>query len=358
MAGLIEFECPSCGGDLSFDADSQMMKCPYCDAEFDVQAMKKMEEAGAARDDSMDWEILSHCDWLEGEKEQLTGYFCNSCGGSIVTETTTAATGCPYCGSPVVMSGNLSGALRPDCVIPFQLNKQAALEALKKHLRGKPLLPKAFKKENHIQEVKGVYVPFWLFDAHAEGQSQYRATRVRTWASSRYIYTETRHFSVFRAGEMDFAAVPVDGSTKMADDMMESLEPYDVSKAVDFQTAYLAGFYADKYDVDAETSVPRANQRIRNTTADTLYSTVIGYSSVRTVSSNVQLSDNKARYALFPVWLLHTKYKGEDYHFAMNGQTGKLVGNLPVSWGAFFAWWAGLSVGIAGLAMGLTWLFG
>ena len=357
MAALVDFKCPCCGGALSFDSDSQMMKCPYCDTEFDVQAMKALEEEQAP-EDVMQWDTQSGTQWQEGETERLKSYVCNSCGGEIITETTTAAADCPYCGNPVVMSENVSGSLRPDCVIPFQLDKDAALEALKKHLSGKALLPKTFKSDHHIREVKGIYVPFWLFDAHSNGQSRYRATRVRTWATSRYIYTETRHYSVFRAGEMDFAAVPVDGSVKMDDDLMESLEPFDTSRAVDFQTAYLAGFYADKYDVSAQDSVPRANERIRNTTANVLRSTVVGYHTVVTQSTNVQLTDNKARYALFPVWLLHTEYKGENYHFAMNGQTGKLVGDLPVSWGAFFAWWAGLSVGISGLAMGLTWLFG
>ena len=357
MATLLEFECPCCGGDLSFDSGTQMMKCPYCNAEVDVQSLSAMP-AQEDQEDVMVWDHTMGANWQEGEQEKLVCYFCSSCSGSIVTETTTAATGCPYCGSPVVMSNNLSGALRPDCVIPFQLDKAAALAALKKHLKGKPLLPKAFKTDHHIQEVKGVYVPFWLFDAHAKGQGSYRTTRVRTWSSSRYIYTETRHFSVYRAGEMDYEAVPVDGSEKMANDLMESLEPFDVAKAVDFHTGYLAGYYADKYDVSADESVPRANERIRSTTQQVLRDTVTGYSSVRTVGGSVKLSENKARYALFPVWLLQTRYQGEIYHFAMNGQTGKLVGNLPVSWGRFFAWWAGLSVGITGLAMSLTWLFG
>ena len=357
MATLVEFKCPGCGGALSFDSDTQMMKCPYCDAEFDVKAIQSIQEE-ATQEDDMEWTSLSGNTWQEDEEKELVSYFCNSCAGTIVTETTTAATSCPYCGNAVVMSDNVSGSLRPDCVIPFQLTRDDALAALKKHLSGKVLLPKQFKTDHHIQEVKGVYVPFWLFDAHARGQARYRTTRVRTWSTNRYIYTETRHYSVYRAGEMDFEAVPVDGSVKMANDLMESLEPFDVSRAVDFQTPYLAGYYADKYDVDAKDSVPRANDRIRTTSECTLRSTVLGYDTVRTVSCNIQLSDNKAHYALYPVWLLQTWYKGEIYHFAMNGQTGKLVGDLPVSWGRFFGWWAGLSVGIAGLCLGLTWLFG
>ena len=170
--------------------------------------------------DDMSWGDCAGSDWQEGEQENLRSYECRSCGGQIVTDATTAATACPYCGNPVVMSQQVAGILRPDCIIPFKLDKKAAQEALKRHLKGKPLLPKAFKDENHIKEIKGVYVPFWLFDSHAMGNARYHATRTRMWADSRYNYTQTSHFTVRRDGQMYFAAVPVDGASKMDNTLM------------------------------------------------------------------------------------------------------------------------------------------
>ena len=191
-----------------------------------------------------------------------------------------AATSCPFCGNPVVLMGQFKGDLRPDYIIPFKLDKKAAKAGFEKHLSGKRLLPKVFKSQNHIEEIKGVYVPFWLFDTDAKAKIRYRATTVRTWSDSEYDYTETSHFMVHRGGSIGFERVPVDGSSKMADDLMESIEPYNFEDAVDFQTAYLAGYMADKYDVTAEQSIERANERVKQSTEDVFADTVTGYATV------------------------------------------------------------------------------
>lgn len=303
--------------------------------------------------DRMQWETAAGGQWQQGETDNLRTYVCKSCGGEIVGDETTAATACPFCGNPVVMTGQFAGALRPDYVIPFKLDKKAAKAALTKHYSGKRLLPKVFKDQNHIDEVKGVYVPFWLFDAEVEAHVRYRATTVRTWSDDDYDYTETSYYSVLRGGNIAFDRVPVDGSSKMADDLMESIEPFDFSDAVDFQTAYLAGYLADKYDVDAQQSIDRANARIKRSTEDAFADTVQGYSSVTPENSNIYLQNGKAKYALYPVWLLNTTWKGQKYTFAMNGQTGKLVGDLPMDKSAFKKWFFGLLAGCGAALFGI-----
>lgn len=358
MAGLIEYECPCCGGMVEFDSSIQKLKCPYCDTEYDIDALQGYEEDKKAEaPDEMNWEEPGSSRWTEEEQDGVQVYVCQSCGGEIICDQTTAATKCPYCENNVVVKGKLEGDLKPDYVIPFKLDKKAAKEGLKRHFEGKRLLPKVFKDENHIDEVKGVYVPFWLFDANADGTARYKATHIRTWTDSKYRYKETSFFSVVRGGKMEFAKIPVDGSTKMADDLMESLEPYNFSEAVDFQTAYLAGYLADRYDVNAEESVARANERIRKSTERELASTVIGYSAVIPESCNVKLSDSQVKYALYPVWILNTTWNDRQYTFAMNGQTGKFVGNLPTDKKAYWRYF-GLISGIAGaITFALTALF-
>ena len=327
------------------------MKCPYCDSEFEMEALASYdEELKSQQDDSMNWEESVENQWYPGEKEGLRIYICNSCGGEIVGDGTTAATSCPYCNNPVVMKGQLSGELKPDLVIPFKLDKKAAKEALKNHYKGKKFLPKVFKDENHIDEIKGIYVPFWLFDADTDANVRYKASRTRMWSDSKYNYTETSYYAVTRGGSVGFANVPVDGSSKMADDLMESIEPFNMNDAVDFQTAYLAGYFADKYDVTAEDSIVRANERIKKSTEEALRSTVIGYDTVVTEHSSVQFENGKKQYALYPVWLLNTTWNGEKYTFAMNGQTGKFVGDLPCDKAAFRKWLFSLT-GIIGAGL-------
>lgn len=356
MQTLQEYKCPCCGGAIAFDSGIQKMKCPYCDTEFDMETLASYDDGLNGKQDNMNWETSAGGEWQEGETDGLRSYVCKSCGGEIVGDENTAATACPFCGNPVVMMGQLSGELKPDFVIPFKLDKKAAKAGLQKHLTGKRLLPKIFKDQNHIDEIKGIYVPFWLFDTEADAQVRYRATKVRTWSDSDYDYTETSHFLVRRGGSIAFENVPVDGSSKMADDLMESIEPYNFADAVDFQTAYLAGYFADKYDVTAEQSVERANERVKGSTEEAFASTVLGYATVTTESSNIELHGGKAKYALYPVWLLNTTWNGNKYTFAMNGQTGKFVGDLPVDKAAARKWTLGLTAVCSVAAYAVIWL--
>lgn len=343
MAELQEYKCPCCGGAIAFDSTLQKMKCPYCDTEYEMETLAAYDaELKNEPADNMKWKTESD-NWQEGETDGLYTYVCRSCGGEIVGDETTAAMSCPYCDNPIVMMGQFSGSLKPDLVIPFKLDKKAAKAALQKHYGGKKLLPKVFGDQNHIDEVKGVYVPVWLFDADADAKVRYKASNIRHWSDSRYDYTETTCYAVTRGGSLGFTQVPVDGSTKMEDKLMESIEPFKMEDAVDFQTAYLAGYLADKYDVDAEASIERANERIRKSTADAFADTVQGYTTVTPESTNISLRKGKVRYALLPVWLLNTTWKGEKYTFAMNGQTGKFVGDLPMDKGAYKRWLLGFT---------------
>lgn len=345
MSTLIEYKCPCCNGELTFNSDIQKMKCPFCDTEFDVETLKSY-------DDVLKEEFVDDMKWEEEQPEiwdvpeGMVGYICESCRGEIIADKTTVASRCPFCDNPVVMAGKLSGILKPDYVIPFKLDKEAAEKAFANHLKGKKLLPKTFKSETKIKEIKGVYVPFWLFDCDADAHITYRGTKVKRWSSGNYNYTETSHYQIVRGGLLGFEKVPVDGSTKMPDDLMDSIEPYNYNEMIDFQTAYLSGYLADKYDVDSDASKERANQRIKQSTEEAFRATVTGYATCIPSQSTVKISQGKIKYALLPVWMMNTEYKGEKYMFAMNGQTGKFVGNLPMDKGAFARWFLGVFGGV------------
>ncbi len=342
---LLQYKCPCCGGSIEFNSSAQKMKCPYCDTEFDMETLKAYDEdLKREGPDDMIWQEEGGSTWKAEESDKMAVYTCKSCGGEIITDRNTMATSCPFCTNPVIMTGQLSGDLHPDYVIPFKLDKEAAKEGLLKHLKGKRLLPKLFKDQNHIDEIKGIYVPFWLFDADARGEIRYKATRIRVWSDHDYDYTETSYYSVFRGGNIGFERVPVDGSSKMPDNLMESIEPFDFREAVDFQTAYLMGYLADRYDVTTEQSIDRANDRIKKSTEQSFANTVHGYATVIPESIRIQLKNGKVKYALYPIWLLNTNWKGKQYTFAMNGQTGKFVGDLPVDEGAYWRWLIALSL--------------
>ena len=357
MAVLQEFKCPCCDGAIEFDSSSQKMKCPYCDTEFEVETLKSYgADLNTSGEENMQWDTTPTEQWQEDETTGLRTYVCESCGGEIVGDENMAATACPFCDNPVVMKGQFAGDLKPDLVIPFKLDKKAAKEALQKHYMGKRLLPKAFKDQNHLDEVKGIYVPFWLFETDAEATIRYKATRVRTWSDSNYNYVETQHYHVSRGGSVGFAAVPVDGSTKLEDELMESIEPFNLADAVEFNPAYLAGYLADRYDVDAEQSIGRANERIKRSTADAFASTTQGYTTITPISTSINLQNGSAKYALYPVWLLNTTWNGQKYTFAINGQTGRIAGDLPVDKGLYTKWLLGISAVAAAAVYAISYL--
>ena len=291
MAELQDFKCPSCGGAIHFDSGVQKMKCPYCDAQFDIDSLKSLEEEpDILEEDKFAWETTPERKWTDEEQDQLNSYICNSCGGEIIGDKTLGATSCPYCGNPVVMTKMFAGILKPDYVIPFKYDKSQAEESLRKYVKSKRFVPKYFKTENRIKEIRGIYVPFWLFDSKVDADIQYNATEVTTWSDSEYIYTKTDHYKLHRSGDIAFQHIPVDGSSKMPDDLMESIEPFDFSEAVDFRTAYLSGFFADRYDVTADDSIDRANTRIKRSTESEFMKTTRGYDTVTVAGSSIALS--------------------------------------------------------------------
>ena len=331
MAELTVFKCPSCDGKLEFNPGQQEMVCPFCNSSIDVAALQSFDEAlneHAGAETS--FEAQTGEEWSASEAGGMRVYHCQTCGGEVMADETTAASTCPYCDNPIVMAGQLSGALKPEVVIPFKLDKEAAKKKLTEHMSGKFLLPKVFSEQNHIDEIKGLYVPVWLYEADTASEMVFKGCKTRHWSDDNYDYVEYKYYSAQRSGTMSFENVPVDGSSKMDDTMMESLEPFDMKDAQTFSMAYLSGYLADKYDVSAEDNMPHAEERMRESVRAAFEETLKEYDSFEKESEFVEFSEGKVRYVLYPVWLLNTSWNGNAYHFGMNGQTGKFVGDLPI----------------------------
>ncbi len=374
-AQVTNYKCPSCTGPLHFVGSSGKLECDYCGSTYEVSeiealqaaaeqkaeaafqaAEEKKEEAQqqAAADEGWDLSGLSS-DW-GADTAQMRVYNCPSCGAELICEETTAATSCPYCGNATIVPGQFSGIMKPDYVIPFKLDKEAAKAALLQHYKGKPFLPKEFTEQNHIEEIRGIYIPFWLFDGVAEADLQFEATRSFVHRQGNYQVTTTEHYNVLRSGSVAFDKVPVDASNSIPDAHMDSIEPFDYSDLKPFSTAYLPGFLADKYDVAAEDCAERADRRCETTVVNTLSSTVMGYETCIPMRQDVRLHRGQVHYALLPVWLLNTKFNGGNFLFAMNGQTGKLVGDLPISWKKFWLRFAAIAAPIAAVMAAIVFL--
>ena len=355
----MQFKCPCCGGTLQFDNKSQDIVCPYCDSHFAASDLKDYtDDLASDKQEDTAWDESMVQAYTNQEMKGMKIYSCDSCGGEIIVDETTSSATCPYCGNNLVVAKELSGDLKPNVVIPFKNDKEVVMTNLKKFFKKKPLLPGSFSKENVIEEIKPLYVPFWLFDADVEGKVRFKGEKHRHYSDAYYNYEETKYYSIVREGRIAFDHVPVDGSKKMEDQLMESIEPYNFNEAVDFNVAYLAGFAADRYDVSKDETFGRATERFRDGTVNAFRSDISGYDNVRVDDSNIQLSNTKTLYALYPVWILNTKWRDKAFRFAVNGQTGKIAGNLPVSGLKFFMFFMIFFLGATGIGAGLGAAFG
>ncbi len=336
----VNYVCPKCSAPLSFLPGKDDVSCEFCGSSFQVKDIEQLyaqeQTLKAAEQDSKqnNWDpAQAGKAWDAADAGNMQGFHCATCGAEIVCDANTMATECCYCGNPTMMPARFTETLRPDYVIPFQKTKDEAVAALKAFYEGKRLLPDNFKSANRMKEIQGLYVPFWLFDAQARGTVSYRAENVHRYTSDDEDITETRYFQCTRAGSAMFEKIPADGSTKMDDTYMESIEPFDYRALKEFSPAYFTGYLADKYDVDAAASVHRADERVRTSMVGLFDETMRQYDRYEVVSSVIGKEGGAVSYAMVPVWILTTQYEGKPHTFMMNGQSGKVVGSLPVDKG-------------------------
>lgn len=344
----VSYKCPCCASPLLYDGASGKMNCPACGNQFDLETVKTMyeEQSGGQVDFQLPQE-----GYPESDVAQMKAFHCKSCGAELITEGTTTATECPYCGSPTILPEHIEGGVRPELVVPFVVTKEQAQQQFMDYFKGKALLPNIFLQgDNQIAEIRRLFVPYWLFDCDASASMVYDAEKRETHREDEWEIEEIEHYIVRRAGRMRFHNIPVDGSVKLEDDITESLEPYDLSAAVPFEPAVLSGAMADHADVNAEDCEARAAARVESTIARVMRDSVTGFTSVTERTRNIRSENGKVTPVLMPVWLITTVKEGKTYTFAINGQTGKLTCDVPVAKGKAFLWGAGVFAGVFGLA--------
>jgi len=350
---VVQYKCPNCGADMAFDSSSGMLHCDSCGRNDSIDTMPKQdntEDNSNTADIHIDPTFMDDNGSDDEEREhklfdedEVTQYQCKNCGAVLITDKDTTATTCSFCGAGVVLGDRLSGSLAPAKVIPFSINKQQAQEAFRSWCRKGLLTPKGFMTANRIKSITGLYVPFWLYDLNGRGEADANCTIVRSYPSGEYIYTETKHYHVFRQVDLNYLKVPADASEKMNDELMDKLEPYHYNNLKEFNMPYLAGYLAEKYNYDDKQLYPRIQSRVEKYVDSYIQSTITGYTSTIYNKKNINIKQKHADYVLLPVWMVCYDYKQSEHTFAMNGQTGKIVGKPPLSKGKLAAWFGGIS---------------
>lgn len=363
---LMSYKCPNCGGGLQFNPSSQKFKCEFCLSEFTEEEMKRLEEEEAKKRAAYDSPAAIGNDGESGNggaggnQADFSGdvagnhdcgdgaavYTCPSCGAEIVTDATTAATFCYYCHNPVVLSGRLSGKYLPDFVLPFTIDKKEATSRFLDWIGRKKFVPKSFFSQDQIEKFSGIYFPYLLYSCKVDGKLNAEAEQTRTWAAGRIRYTEHKKYQVERAGCLDVKNLTRNALSKSNREMVEGVLPFDMEKMQPFEMGYLSGFQAEKRDMESEGFTLEAEQEVKDYTVQNLTSSIQNYSSVRVKNSQTDIRDARWQYALLPVWVLtyRDQQKNKIYYFAMNGQTGKVWGRLPVDKGKLAALFASVFV--------------
>ncbi len=377
MTTVIHYKCPNCGADMAFDTKTGQLLCASCGRTDNIEDMagdktpkggdikyEMDEEDVNAANSAFEYDYSDPSDTDEPSSHATFGaneayeYHCNNCGAVLITDLQTTATTCSFCGAGVVLSDRLSGSLAPAKVIPFTISKEQAQEAFKKWCKKGLLTPGDFMTADRIKNITGIYVPFWLYDLNGRGDAEATCTRVRTYTHGDWIYTETKYYHVYRKVDLNYTRIPCDASKKMEDGMMDKMEPYEYNNLKDFNMPYLAGYIAEKYDFDDEQMLPRIKDRVGGYVDSYIRSTMSGYSTVNFHRKDINIRKKQAHYTLMPIWMVCYDYRQAEHNFAMNGQTGKIVGKPPLSKAKIAGWFIGISTGSFILLRLLTMLLG
>lgn len=345
----LSYKCPSCGAPLTYAGAQQEMSCGSCGNSFAPETVRQVnnieQEDAQAAARGTNWDFQEQV-FTGEDAEQTRTYSCSSCGAELLTEVTTVATNCAFCGSPSIIPAQFTPGTRPEIIIPFTVSKAEAEAKFFGYFKGRKMIPNYFLQDkNRIEEIRQLYVPYWLFSCVADGRMSFNATRVSSYVSGKYRVTVTDHYLVRREGSLAFRDLPIDANSQVDNAITETLEPYHADQAIPFSPETLSGAMANRADVSAEDCKQRADARIATTMESVLRGTVQGYHSVSTRSRNIVVDDGKAVPALYPIWFITTKRQGKIFTFAINGQTGELTCNIPYSKGKFLGWTVGVAAG-------------
>ena len=292
-----------------------MFKCEYCASLFSADEFLKLQENEEENS--------------KRGNEKLVSFKCNNCGAEIVSDVNTYSTFCVYCGSSAILKDKINSENMPDYVIPFKITEEDARSAYNELLKGKMLLPRKFRKTKLSEKIRGIYIPFWAYDIICDGDVNFEGVDIEKWEDDEYEYEKRKYYDVIVRGHYEYEKVLCDASRFFNDDLMDSISPFDLNALIKYNHAFLCGYLADTYDVSKAESFNIAKERTTNSCIS-VARRESPHDEDHYTDDNLIIDKTKTYHLYLPVYILSVPFKKKIYTFAMNGQTGKLVGNLPI----------------------------
>ncbi|MBR6628032.1 MAG: hypothetical protein IKL04_08670 [Lachnospiraceae bacterium] len=308
------YACPNCAANLRYDIERKKLHCASCDTSVDPYSFHKDPEENAAED------------------YEVTVFTCTQCGGEIISDDTTAATFCSYCGTATILESRISRERRPSHIIPFSQTMENCKKSYKSLLRKAIFTPKELKDPDHIEKFRGIYMPYWVYSFEKNSPTTFHGKK----SYQRGDYLITRHYAIEAHVDACYEGISFDASSTFADSLSSAIAPFDLNRGMPFNPSFLSGFYADTSDVDrmlyyGDGADLFVRDCARTAMQDrTLKKFGVGKSSHSTPESSLGYDEWKSHLALFPVWFLAYRKDDRVAYAVVNGQTGKAAADLPI----------------------------
>lgn len=349
MEEFVSVTCPHCGGKLRFDDKKQLVICESCGTSFAPYRLLQY-------DNELSDEDVTFGVGETTERDHLVLNTCSSCGAEVMLLDTVAASTCPYCGNNILVKRSLTGDFRPKYVIPFKHNIEDATIELNQLLSHRHYLSKKFKETIKNAKLVGTYVPYFIYGGDVACKMSFIMSYTNQSEVGMALVADIAIFSIFAAiglgaeeglvspGEiqkedslvtlgarMSFAHLGIDALDELDDNIALRLEPFDNKEVRPFNSSYLSGYVAKRYDSNLEEVENRARKVFEKAMEKELNKVYFEISNKTLKVKDVKLARINANYALYPVYIANYKWEDKEYQLAINGQTGKIAIDLPVS---------------------------
>ncbi len=334
------FACPSCSAEMEFDPESGGMKCRFCGHAQALAVGKSNIKAHPFA------EILAKADGaqLTTLSEQALEVGCDGCGSAVVFQPPEVAGICPFCGTPIVAQPKAADPLiAPDAVLPAKVPKQTAQAEVRQWLAKRWFAPSALQRMAQQERIGGVYLPFWTYAS--DTASEYRGERGdHYWETEDYEENDGQGGTVRRTRQVQrtrwwpaagrvsrsFADVLIAATRSVAESRLDALQPWDLDNLCPYDPEYLAGFKAQRYQIQLPEGFEEAKQAMRHTIERDVERD-IGGDEQRIESLETQYANVTFRHLLLPLWIGAYRFQGKAYQVIVNARTGDVQGERPYS---------------------------
>ena len=334
----VNSKCPNCGSTLVYDPETRNLKCVSCSSVISIESLGR----GKLDEEEQDYfAMVNELRETKLEKKMVSSLNCDNCGASLMHDGNTTSTVCPFCGSSHIIEKNVEEEVIPIAgVVPFNMDKKECNKHFHNWIKGKFFAPSAFKNSRFELDLYPIYLPFWTFDM--ECYTEYRAER----GDYYYVTVEKEDINgnkrrererrtrwSYRSGHChnSFDDIMVLGSTNQRNYYyINRVAKYDFNNMEKFNPQFLIGYQGEKISLPLEEGFMQAKQSVKWKIENTIEHDV-GGDEVRILHMHTMYDDVTFKQVLVPVYNGLYSYNGKQYHFVMNGQTGKFAGGAPVS---------------------------